>query len=416
MRNLSGTNTGRYLLGNQLDVGGMAVVYKAKDLTLGVDAAVKFIRMDDLPTDQIQRTINRFRVEARKMAALSHSNIVPVTDFGELEGIPYLVMPLLTGGSLKKFIGAQMDWRTAVSLLAPVADALAYTHSKDIIHRDVKPANILLSESGNPMLTDFGIAKIVDMGEARQMTLTGMIIGTPEYMAPEQYLSTKFDQRVDIYALGIVLYELITGRKPFIADTPPAVMIKHARDPLPKPKSFAPNLPDEVEALLVRALAKHPEDRFRDMGEIARRLHQLAQLIPEAERHQAQITRQKEELSTARKQEEEYQRRQAALRIEQGRARKQAEAEQTRLAREKKQQVEQAKREQAQKEKERLTANKRKEKSSQSAEEKPKAIAKVKKDSGRKNSQPDENKPIKKRMVILFSGIAVVIIGWLGFF
>ena len=360
MRNLSGTNTGRYLLGNQLDVGGMAVVYKAKDLTLGVNAAVKFIRMDDLPTDQIQRTINRFRVEARKMAALSHSNIVPVTDFGEFEGIPYLVMPLLTGGSLKKFIGAQMDWRTAVSLMAPVADALAYTHSKDIIHRDVKPANILLSESGNPMLTDFGIAKIVDMGEARQMTLTGMIVGTPEYMAPEQYLSTKFDQRVDIYALGIVLYELITGRKPFIADTPPAVMIKHARDPLPNPKSFAPNLPDEVEQLLVKALAKRPQDRFRDMGEIARQLHQLALLIPETERQQAQITRQKEELSAARKQEKDYLRRQAALKLEQEQARKQADAEQTRLAREKKRQAEQAMREQARIEKERLSAVKEK--------------------------------------------------------
>ena len=168
-----GTDIGRYHILEQIGEGGMARVYKALDTNLNVEVAVKFIRVDDLPAGQIERTIARFRVEAKKMAQLSHANIIPVTDFGEYEDTPYLVMPLLSGGSLKKYIGAQMEWRTAARLIASIAEALAYTHKKGIIHHDVKPANILLTDSDDPLLTDFGIAKIVDVAEARQMTLTG---------------------------------------------------------------------------------------------------------------------------------------------------------------------------------------------------------------------------------------------------
>ncbi len=307
-----GTDIGRYHILEQIGEGGMARVYKALDTNLNVEVAVKFIRVDDLPAGQIERTIARFRVEAKKMAQLSHPNIVPVSDFGEYKHTPYLVMPLLRGGSIKKYIGAQMEWRTAAKLIAPVAEALAYTHKKGIIHRDVKPANILLTESDDPMLTDFGIAKIVDAAEARQMTLTGSIIGTPEYMAPEQYTRTKFDKRVDIYALGIVLYELITGRKPFIADTPSAVMIKQSRDPLPRPKNFVPDLPDEVERLLIKALAKEPKDRYKDMHVMAIELRRLANMRTEEEQRMAekerarqeQISRERTENEKRRKEEE----------------------------------------------------------------------------------------------------------------
>ncbi len=310
-----GTDIGRYHILEQIGEGGMARVYKALDTNLNVEVAVKFIRVDDLPAGQIERTIARFRVEAKKMAQLSHTNIVPVTDYGEYERTPYLVMPLLSGGSLKKYIGAQMEWRTAARLIAPVAEALAYTHKKGIIHRDVKPANILLTESGDPMLTDFGIAKIIDVAEARQMTLTGSLIGTPEYMAPEQCTSTKFDKRVDIYALGIVLYELITGRKPFIADTPSAVMIKQSRDPLPRPKNFVPNLPDEVEWLLIKALAKDPNDRYKNMHVMAIELRRLANMRTEEEQRMAEKERARQELASRKRAEEEKRKKENASRL-----------------------------------------------------------------------------------------------------
>lgn len=265
----SGIEIGRYRILEFLGEGGMARVFSAYDSRLEIHAAVKFIRMEDIPSHQIERTIERFRVEARRMARLSHSNIVPVTDYGEFEGIPYLVMPLIAGGSLKNRLGRPVAWRDAARLIAPIADALAYTHSKDIIHRDVKPSNILLNDNNEALLTDFGIAKIVDASEARQLTLTGSIVGTPEYMAPEQYVSTQFDHRVDIYSLGIVLYELITGRKPFEADTPSAVMIKHARDPLPDPRSYVTGLPEMAVSMLYILLAKKPEERFIGMRELA---------------------------------------------------------------------------------------------------------------------------------------------------
>ena len=275
MRDFTGIQVGRYTVKECVDRGGNGLVYKALDNTLGVDVAIKLIRIDDIPIQQLDRVRERFRVEARKMAELSHSHVMHVTDYGEYNGVPFLVMPLMTGGSLKKYVGKQINWRQAVKLIEPVAEALAYTHSKGIIHRDVKPSNILLTEMGEPMLTDFGIVKIVDVEKARQLTLTGTLVGTPEYMAPEQYTTTTFDHRVDIYALGIVLYELITGQKPFTGDTTPEIMIKHARDPLPKPKSFVPNLPDEVEFLLVKALAKEPKDRYADMSEFAQALESL---------------------------------------------------------------------------------------------------------------------------------------------
>ncbi len=310
-----GTDIGRYHILEQVGEGGMARVYKALDTNLNVKVAVKFIRVDDLPAGQIERTIARFRVEAKKMAQLSHTNIVPVTDYGEYERTPYLVMPLLSGGSLKKYIGAQMEWRTAAKLIAPVAEALAYTHKKGIIHRDVKPANILLTESDDPMLTDFGIAKIIDVAEARQMTLTGSLIGTPEYMAPEQCTSTKFDKRVDIYSLGIVIYELITGRKPFIADTPSAVMIKQSRDPLPRPKNFVPDLPDEVERLLIKALAKDPKDRYKDMYTMAIELRRLASMRTEEEQQMAEKERIRQEQSIRKRTEEEKRRKEQEAKL-----------------------------------------------------------------------------------------------------
>jgi serine/threonine protein kinase len=260
---------GRYHLLEKLGEGGMAVVYKAYDTRLEVNVAVKVIQTGNLPQNAVERALKRFEREAKPLTQLTHPNIVKVTDYGEYEGQPYLVMPYLPGGTLKEKLGKPIAWQAAVQLLLPVAGALGYAHSQNMIHRDVKPANILLTQSGHPMLSDFGIAKLLDLAETVDLTGTSAAIGTPEYMAPEQASAKTVDHRADIYALGIVLYEMVTGRRPFTADTPMAVLIMHARDPLPSPKKYAPGLSDRAEKILLKALAKPPEDRFQTMAEFS---------------------------------------------------------------------------------------------------------------------------------------------------
>lgn len=275
MPDLTGYSLGRYHLISQLGEGGMATVYKAFDTRLERDVAVKIMRTEQFSPVQLEQVLQRFDREAKSLGKLSHPNIVSVLDYGEHESIPYLVMEYLPGGTLKQKLGAPLPWQSAVQILLPVARALAYAHQRGIIHRDVKPANILLKESGEPVLTDFGIAKLLEAVEGHTLTASGVGIGTPEYMAPEQGMGAKVDARVDIYALGTVFYELVTGRKPYIADTPMAVLLKHMTDPLPNPHQFVPDLPDEVEKVLIKTLAKQPEDRYETMTAFADALEDL---------------------------------------------------------------------------------------------------------------------------------------------
>ena len=277
MVDLIGQSLGRYRILEQLGEGGMAIVYKAYDTRLESEVAVKVIRTEQLAPSILERTLRRFEREAKALAKLTHSNIVKVLDYGEQDGKPYLVMPYLPGGTLKQLInGKAMPYQEAARLLVPIARALAYAHQQGMIHRDVKPSNILITQSGDPMLTDFGIAKIIDDDTTMDLTGTSAAVGTPEYMAPEQVTSKTVDQRADIYALGIIFYEMVTGRKPYQADTPMAVLFKHASEPLPRPKSFVSNLPDSVEQTLLKALAKRPEDRYQEMGEFASTLMRLS--------------------------------------------------------------------------------------------------------------------------------------------
>ncbi|MEW5940842.1 MAG: SUMF1/EgtB/PvdO family nonheme iron enzyme [Chloroflexota bacterium] len=287
MPDLTGHELGRYHLLEKLGEGGMAVVYKAYDTRLETDVAVKVITTEALPQNAVERALKRFEREAKALARLTHPNIVKVTDYGEYEGKPYLVMPYLPGGTLKAKLGKPMPWQEAVELILPVAEALAYAHSQHTIHRDVKPSNIILTQSGRPMLTDFGIAKLLDLEDTVDLTGTSAAVGTPEYMAPEQAKAKTVDHRVDIYALGIVLYEMVTGRKPFVADTPMAVLIMQATEPLPPPRKFAPSLPDRAEKILLKALAKKPDDRYQTMDELYAALKgvgQIANLTPAAEK------------------------------------------------------------------------------------------------------------------------------------
>jgi len=270
--NLIGLSLGRYHILEQLGEGGMATVYKAYDTHLERNVAIKVI----LPTRQhSEKFLKRFQLEARALAKLSHPNIVGVIDYGEQDGIPYLVMEYLPGGTLKRKMVKPMPWQEAIRLLGPIARGLAAAHKQGIIHRDVKPSNILLTDTGEPMLTDFGIAKMVEAEETTDLTGTGVGVGTPEYMSPEQAQGKTVDARADIYSLGVVLYELVTGRKPYQADTPMAVVWKLASEPLPRPRLFTPELPEQVEQLLLKALAKQPVDRFEDTNQFAQGLEKL---------------------------------------------------------------------------------------------------------------------------------------------
>jgi tRNA A-37 threonylcarbamoyl transferase component Bud32 len=275
MPNLTGQSIGRYHILEQLGEGGMATVFKAYDTRLERDVAIKVIRNDAFPSREMEPILKRFDREARALSRLTHPNIVGVIDFGDYDGKPYLVMEYLPGGTLKERLGRPIHWQEAARMLLPVARALQHAHQMGIIHRDVKPSNILITLSGEPMLTDFGIAKILEGGEnLTQLTSTGMGVGTPEYMAPEQWTGQVTAQS-DIYSLGVVLYEMLTGRKPYSADTPAAILLKQATEPLPPPMLYVADLPEAVEKILFKALARNSEDRYLDMAAFAEQLERM---------------------------------------------------------------------------------------------------------------------------------------------
>jgi hypothetical protein len=275
MESLIGREFGRYRVIEKLGEGGMATVYKALDIRLDRLVALKVIRMD---RDSSGDFIKRFEREAKALAKLSHPNIVHVNEYGEFEGIPFIVMDFVPNGTLKQRMGKPIPWMEAIRFIIPIANALDYAHKHSVIHRDVKPANILITENGAPMLSDFGLAKILESGLATDLSGSGVAgIGTPEYMAPEQVLGKPADGRADMYALAIVLYEMITGCIPFKADTPIAIGFKQCYDPVPDPKTWAGDIPTGVEHVIIKALAKDPARRFPDMASFSRALYGLTQ-------------------------------------------------------------------------------------------------------------------------------------------
>ena len=275
MEEMIGEVVGRYRIEAHIGEGGMAAVYRAYDERLDRQVAIKFIRFSGSTESISSETLKRFEREARALAKLSHPNIVKVYDYGEHNGYPYLVMEYLMGGTLRQRTGYPMNYREAAKLLLPIARALDYAHRQGVIHRDVKPSNILLTESGEPMLSDFGIAKLIYNKETISLTGEGVSVGTPEYIAPEQSVGAELDQRADIYSLGVIFYELITGRKPYTAETPVAVMVKHVVEPLPHPRAYVPDIPEEVEAVVIKTLAKKPQDRYSTMADFAQVLESL---------------------------------------------------------------------------------------------------------------------------------------------
>ncbi len=282
MLELIGQSLGRYQIRDKLGQGGMAVVFKAYDTHLECEVAVKVIQMDQILPAALERTRKRFEREAKDVAKLVHPNIVKVMDYGEEDAVPYLVMPLLTGGTLTQMISSRgrLDWKEAANLLIPIANALEYAHKHNIIHRDVKPSNILFTTNNIPMLADFGVAKVLDEEGTLDLTGTNATVGTPEYMAPEQIVSKTVDHRADIYALGVVYYEMVTGKRPFIGTTPMETLFKHASEPLTRPTKLNPSLPQQVEDFLIKALMKKPADRFYTMAEMENGLRALVNGSP----------------------------------------------------------------------------------------------------------------------------------------
>ena len=274
MEDLTGKLVDRYQILELLGKGGMAMVYKAYDTRLEREVAVKIIRLEAFPPEELHDVLKRFEREAKALARLSHPNIVKVMDYGEYEGSPFLVLEYLPGGTLKHRIGESMLWQEAMRLLLPVARGLEYAHQRGIVHRDIKPANILLTENGEPTLSDFGIAKLLQGEKATTLTGSGAAVGTPEYMAPEQWTGGT-SAKSDMYSLGVVLYEIITGQRPYVADTPGGVFLKQVTEPLPVPRDMVPDLPDAVERFLLKVLAKEPSERYDDFGAFVRELESL---------------------------------------------------------------------------------------------------------------------------------------------
>ena len=258
-----GQMLGPYRILHQIGQGGMATVYKAYHATMDRYVAVKVLPRQLAENPEFS---GRFEQEARIIANLEHARILPVHDYGESNGIAYLVMRYLDAGTLKdRMKTGPLPLNEIDRLFSQLADALDYAHSRGVIHRDLKPSNALMDARGDLFLSDFGIAKLLE--SSAQFTGTGAMVGTPAYMSPEQAQGQKVDQRTDIYALGIILYEMVTGRVPYEAETPLAVILKHLNEPLPLPTTLKPDLAPSIERVLLKALAKNPEDRFATIAE-----------------------------------------------------------------------------------------------------------------------------------------------------
>jgi serine/threonine-protein kinase len=267
---------GRYQLGDAIGRGGMATIYRGQDMRMDRVVAIKVLR-EVYSTDP--KFVTRFQREAKAASSLQHPNIVQVYDYGQSDGNYFIVMELVEGTDLRRYLRSRGVLATdrAIIIAHDVALGLGAAHRRGIVHRDVKPQNVLVGRDGSIKLTDFGIASVYKDINAERLTTTGMTLGTVQYYAPEQAQGEIVNPAADVYALGIVMYEMVTGRTPFDGDTPVAVAMQHIQD-MPTPPSFLnPNIPPALEEIIMRCLEKEPERRYRDGSSLARALELLGE-------------------------------------------------------------------------------------------------------------------------------------------
>ncbi len=262
---------GRYEVKGELGRGGMATVYRAWDPSFEREVAIKMLPRELLHDPQFR---DRFRREIKTIASLEHPAIVPVYDVGEEDGVPYFVMRYMPGGSLSQWIEkGKFSLEDAARIIERLSSALAYAHRHGLIHRDLKPDNILFDGNGDPFISDFGVAKITD--SSTNMTGSG-IIGTPAYMSPEQAQGEPVDARSDIYGLGVIIFQMLSGHQPYEATTPMGVAVKHITDPVPDILAVNPELPPATDKIIKTAMAKDKEQRYPTATELSRALHEAA--------------------------------------------------------------------------------------------------------------------------------------------
>jgi protein kinase-like protein len=286
---LQGALGTQFTVGPVLGQGGFATVFRARDRTLNRDVAVKVMDTAGAPSPSLAE---RFVREAQTIARLEHPNIVPIYEVGEPADLLYIVMRCVDGPSLRQLLGNAPNHRLSVGDAArvarQVADALAHAHGEGVVHRDVKPDNILLDKRGQVLVTDFGIAKAAQAATAAQLTVEGMIIGTPQYMSPEQAAGDAVDGRSDIYSLGIVLYQMLSGAPPFDGDSSAKIIAQQLTVVPPDIRTLRPDVTPELARVLERMLDKDPARRFQTAGEVSRA---LVEALPTAARNRVQPRR-----------------------------------------------------------------------------------------------------------------------------
>lgn len=255
---LIGKRIGGYEILRQLGEGGMATVYLAEQESMNRQVALKMLPRHHLQDDTY---LQRFKREVKIISQLDHRNIVPVYDYGEYEGQPYIVMRYMPAGSVDDLLQQGfLSPEAILDIVQQIAPALDYAHSKDVLHRDLKPSNVLMDDSGGAFLTDFGIARVV--GENKSAITTQGVVGTPSYMSPEQAQGKLLDARSDVYSLGVMIYEMATGKRPFEADTAYGIAVMHVTTPPPLPRNINPTLSAAVESVILKALKKQPDERY----------------------------------------------------------------------------------------------------------------------------------------------------------
>ena len=260
---------GRYVIVEEIGQGAMGVVYKAVDPLIDRTVAIKTINLD-LSKEELANFEKRFQREVQSAGKLNHPNIVTVYDVGRTEGVAYMAMEFLEGKELREILdsGVVLPVEKVAHIASQVADGLAFAHEHGIVHRDVKPANVMVMKNGLVKITDFGIAQM----SSASRTVSGMVMGSPKYMSPEQVVGQAVDGRSDIFSLGVVLYEMLAGKTPFSGDNISAIMYQILNDePIP-PKAFNQSIPDSINFIVLKALAKHPDKRYQNAKEMARDL------------------------------------------------------------------------------------------------------------------------------------------------